>query len=335
MELFYRIAMVSLTSCIILLLAFGHVGSLLLDSVLVSRRAANQNSLLAFHSQQQRSILKFKEADVNLDWDDNDEEENSDDDDDHLNSAQRSSVRRRYKLVSLVYASLGATLLFMPDKTLTKKLASKLGGAAGFGVAAGVSRMLLDATTEGRLHSPTTKRLNVGLLGFSFLGLLSVPGEAAFLPTAGPAMILTAIMTSARMLGVLAAYSGWSMGVIANQTNGSRITLMNPRRAATEIYGGAISSFKNLKVRQETKKTTLTYRNCLLLVSASMFSSLMEGLFYVRVSFTIFTMRWCFTYEGSADCVSSLVLTVSFSVCSTMDRALENHCLISVCNGQG
>jgi len=221
-------------------------------------------------------ILNFKEPGV-VAWDEEDGEDR------HSNSAQLGSMRQRYKILRLVYAGLAATLFLMPDRTLTKKLATKLGGAAGFGVAAFIAWMLSDASAQGKLSHATNKRLSTGLLGFSILGVPSVPGEAAFFTTAGPAIVLSAIMTVARIGGAIVAYSGWSICVMAQQSSG-RIPLMGPRKLLNEITDGITTTFKSLKVRKENRKRSLTYRNCLLLVSASMLSSLAEGIFYIRVS---------------------------------------------------
>ena len=200
--------------------------------------------------------------------------------------AQKSSMRTKYRMLSIAYACIFSTLIVIPDRTLTKKLASKLGGAGGFGVAAGVSWMLSSANDNERLHSQTSRRLNVGLLGFSSLGLLAVPGEAAFTTTAGAAMVLAAAMNAARILGIIAAYTGWSMGVgpSSEQFAEERVRLLAPRKAAGELWTGAKATIKSLKVTKESKKRSLTYRNCALLVTMSMISCLMEGIFYMRVS---------------------------------------------------
>ena len=209
---------------------------------------------------------------------------------------QKSSMRRKYKMLSIAYGAIAAILIVMPDRTLTKKLATKLGGAGGFGVAAGVSWMLSSANDKGRLHSQISRRLNVGLLGFSSLGLLAVPGEAAFTTTAGAAMILTAAMNAARIMGIIAAYTGWSMGVgvetpSSEQFAEERVRLLTPRKAAGELWAGAKATVKSLKITKENKKRSLTYRNCALLATISMMSCLMEGIFYMRVSFAQITSQ--------------------------------------------
>lgn len=206
-----------------------------------------------------------------------------------FSGAQKAFMGRKYKILSIAYAFVAVTLIIIPDRTLSKKLASKLGGAGGFGVAAGVSWLLKNALDEGRLHCQISRRLNVGLLGFSSIGLLAVPGEAAFLNTAGAAMILTVAMNAARILGIITAYFGWSMGVetkmnrFGESTNES-IRLLRPRKVARELWTGAMTTVKGLKVTKESKKRSLTYRNCALLVFISMTSCLMEGVFLMRVS---------------------------------------------------
>lgn len=240
------------------------------------------------------------------------------------NLAQKQSMRNKYNLLSIVYAFVAATLLLMPDRTLTKKLASKLGAAGGFGVAAALARMLAEATNKGRLHSPTYKRLNVGLLGFSFLGLSSVPGEAAFLPTAGSAVILAAVMNATRILGVIVSYSGWSMGVVnpvSVQPSDRNVALLSPKKATEELMSGSFSTFKDLKVQKENKKKSLTYRNFLLLVLVSMVSCLLEGIFCVRYyGSTLGKSMFDISLQWSGVARLFLISTVMFSLKDLADR---------------
>lgn len=180
---------------------------------------------------------------------------------------------KSFKSLSFVYTIMAAILFAMPDRTMTQKLATKWGGAAGFGVAAAVARLLhVNHKREGVVLDPVTqKRLIIGLYGFSFLGLLAVPGEAAFLPTALGAMILTGVLNAAKLWGVLVSFAG--LGI-----------LKAPWKSMQELLQGTLNTMKGLRVTKEAKKRSLTYRNCLLLVLAGMGSSLMEGIFYIRVS---------------------------------------------------
>ena len=257
-----------------------HTPSRMLEAKLERKRWPSSTHLAVPYLQ--KSLLKASSADAASLEDDQPQYK--------YNDAQKESMRQKYKVLSIVYAFLATTLVLMPDRTLTKRLASKLGAAGGFGVAAGISRILSDANDKERLHSATYKRLNVGLLGFSLFGLLSVPGEAAFLPTAGSAMVLTAVMNSARILGVIVSYTGWSMGVasrpVLGQPTVGSIALLTPRKAVEELATGTLATFKGLKVQKVNKKKSLTYRNCMLLVWVSMVSCFLEGLFCMRVSVT-------------------------------------------------
>lgn len=191
-------------------------------------------------------------------------------------TVSKEQVSQLYELGQYVFAAMGVLLLLMPDRTMTTLLATKCGGAAGFLMAAGLSYILVGANEHDRLGSDTYKRLNVGLLGFSVLGLLAIPGEAGFFPTAVPAFILSGLVTVVRLYGVTAAYVGWSRGVDKNET-----MKFKPKKLLRELYKGTIETVKGLRV--QTAKKALTYRNCLLLVGVGIFSSFMEWIFDLRV----------------------------------------------------
>ncbi|GKY96145.1 hypothetical protein MPSEU_000574500 [Mayamaea pseudoterrestris] len=116
-------------------------------------------------------------------------------------------------MASYMFGFMGAVLLVMPDHTVNTMVSSKLGGAAGYGIASGLCYILQGATNHDRLKSVTYKRLNIGLLGFSLMSLAAVPGEAGFLPTFVPALLLSLVATIVRLLGAFAAYSGWVQGL--------------------------------------------------------------------------------------------------------------------------
>lgn len=175
----------------------------------------------------------------------------------------------------ILFGFTGVLLLLMPDRTLTTLLAAKWGGAAGFGMASGLCYILKGANDHNRLSSDTYKRLNLGLLGFSAIGLFSIPGEAAFLPEAVPAILLTAVMTLLRAFGCVVAFRGWKRGVVFD----------DGRWALKGIVGEFTQGTKEtlIGLRVQSKKKALTYRNCLLLVCLGIFSSFMEGLFNIEV----------------------------------------------------
>lgn len=189
----------------------------------------------------------------------------------------RVQLTKFYTSGQYLFTAMGMVLLFMPDRTMTTLLATKTGGAAGFLIAGGLSYILNGANKHDRLSSDTYKRLNVGLLGFFLFGLSAVPGEAAFLPTALPAILLSMVTSVMRVYGTIMAYLGWRQGVDLPSS-----PVLAPKAMLLELWQGTKATAKGLKVQQAKK--ALTYRNCLLLVCFGIFSSLMEGIFNIRVS---------------------------------------------------
>jgi hypothetical protein len=191
----------------------------------------------------------------------------------------RESMDVAYGHARTVLTILAIILVLMPDKTLTRRIATKWGGAAGFGMAAGVSNILKNANEHERLSSDTYKRINFGLLGFSVLGLAGCPGEAAFFPTAVPAMILSLIMMIVRLFTAMVAYRGWTAGIAENVT------------PAQELVAGTKSNLQGLKVAKKDKKKSLAYRNLLLLVFFGIVLNFMGGVFDIRVSLHILVVK--------------------------------------------
>jgi hypothetical protein len=187
-----------------------------------------------------------------------------------IDSSAKETMAKSYKLSTILFGLLSAWILFIPDATLGKKIASKVGGAAGFGMASGVSNILAGANDRNHLQSDTYKRLNLGLLGFSVLGLAAFPGEAAYFNTARPAILTSLVMTVAKVFGAVVSYKGWILGIAKGQT------------VKEELVQSIKDNFKGLKVQK--KKYAGAYRNFLLLVFAGLFSTVMEGIFNMRVS---------------------------------------------------
>jgi NhaP-type Na+/H+ or K+/H+ antiporter len=117
--------------------------------------------------------------------------------------------------------------------------------------------VLSKATQKDRLSSDTFKRGNLGLFGFSVLGVAALPGEAVFWPHPTPAIATAAILTIVRIVGVVVSIWGWRYGILKGVSQDVARTISEDSRV------------------QEQKKS-LFYRNALLLVSFSMFSSIME-----------------------------------------------------------
>ena len=184
-------------------------------------------------------------------------------------SGDKKSLMDAYRIGTIVFGSMGVVLLFMPDRTMTTLIASKLGGAAGFGIASGLCHILKGATEHDRLQSDTYKRLNIGLLGFSLMSLPAIPGEASFLPTFVPALFLSIVATLARIFGCFISYQGWVQGM------GGKAA---PRTLLRDVFKGAKETLGGLRVKNKGK----LYRNFLILVILAAFSSLMDGIFNVR-----------------------------------------------------
>jgi len=147
------------------------------------------------------------------------------------------------------------------------------GAAAGFGIAAGICNILKGANRADRLASDTYKRLSIGLIGFCAIGLVAVPGEAAFVALPGNAAVVFTV--GVRMLGLAVASVGWKRGVVF--VEGTKT-----HSSAKAVLAKISKAAKGLRVQNERK--ALTYRNCFLLVVAGMTSNFMEFIFDLRVS---------------------------------------------------
>ena len=175
-----------------------------------------------------------------------------------------------------IFGAAALLILAMPDRTMTTLLATKLGGSAGFALAAGLCHVLQGAATHDRLSSDTYKRLNIGLLGFCALGLAAVPGEGAFMNSATHALVVTMLLTFIKLFGTVLSLMGWKRGI---QIDGG-MKACTPNRMLRELVTGTKETVQGLKIG--SNKKALTYRNCLLLVTMGILSSFMEGLFNIR-----------------------------------------------------
>jgi hypothetical protein len=196
--------------------------------------------------------------------------------------SKKQRLTKAYNLSTGLFGVASLILFGIPDRTLTKKLATKWGGAAGFGLAAYWSHVLSKAAQKDRLSSDTYKRGNLGLFGFSVLGLAALPGEAGFWPHATPAIATSAILTIVRIVGAVVSIWGWKVGILKG---------VSPIQ---ELWNGCKNNLRGLRVQE--KKKSLFYRNALLIVLFSMFSSVMEWNFQLRVSqirsFGHVTVKW-------------------------------------------
>lgn len=219
---------------------------------------------------------------------------------------------KAYEVGQYAFGAAAVVILAIPDRTLTTLLATKWGGAAGFVIAGGLCRILRDANKNDRLGSDTYKRLNLALLGFAGLGLTAIPGEAAFMNTAGSAMILSGLLTTLRLFGTFLAFTGWKRGVL--ETNDEA----TPKRFLGELVQGSKDTIKGLKVTNGKK--ALTYRNCLLLVCFGILSSFMEGIFNIRFR-KEFTRTWFeISLQWSAVARLFMIATMIYSLKDAAER---------------
>jgi len=216
------------------------------------------------------------------------EEKNNEEEIITQNLLSNSSLRRRYKVASTLLGSLGLALFVIPDKTHTVRLATKWGGAAGFGLASGVSYILAEAASRNQLGSDSYKLLNLGLLGFSVIGLFSVPGEAAFHPNLGPAMALILSMFLVRLFSCMVSFNGWKQGTLQSDDDEQKY---RDHSLLKELLIGTMSTIGGLRTKH---KRGNGYRNLLLLVVAGMFSSILQGLNLMEHSRPLFdvSLQW-------------------------------------------
>jgi hypothetical protein len=199
-------------------------------------------------------------------------------------------IKTRYALSTVLFGCIAVLLFFLPDKTGGKQLASKFGGAAGFGLASGISYILASppsslqtAVASSSSRSSTIRRvsttntyadtdtntylrLHLGLLGFCVLGFGAIPGEAAFCRTAGPAMVAYCAMSCARLVGAVTAFRGWKAGITLRQEQAQRQEQQQEEQQKQQESGGIsiTRSSPPLSLAQEvwkgTKETFLGFK---------------------------------------------------------------------------
>jgi hypothetical protein len=195
------------------------------------------------------------------------------------NESNLHDLSPAYKLGQYGFMLASVVILIIPDQTMTTLLATKLGGSAGFAIAAGLCHILRTANIQNRLRSDTYKRLNLGLFGFCLIGLSAIPGEAAFFTSLLATRIVAGMLTLLKLYGTGLAWNGWKRGVTTTATN-TTTSKFSANEIFLELAQGVQSTIKGLKV--ESTKKALTYRNCLLLLFGGILSSFMEGLFNMR-----------------------------------------------------
>jgi len=202
----------------------------------------------------------------------------------HETNNYKDILNKNYEISQYTCSAIAILLLIIPDRTLTTLLATKVGGAAGFAMAARLSTILRKANREDRLNSNTYKRLNLGMLGFAVAGLVAIPGEAGFFPRAIPSMITWALLTGVRGHLLYTSFQGWMTGIDKRELTLTGTTSRRTetiRRLWEEVRGGTDDTLGGLLVKDS--KRALTYRNCLLVSMFGTLSAILEGFFNMRV----------------------------------------------------
>jgi len=145
--------------------------------------------------------------------------------------------QKAYRISAMLHLLSSLTIFIMPNRMeptlLHRYPASKVGGATGFALAAGISYILgnggdprsrdgriplgssgtdtdIDTYPESSSNETTTnKKLHFGIMMFSFIGMLAVPGEASFHPSFQGAMGVFGIMSLARFMSAWVGFKGW------------------------------------------------------------------------------------------------------------------------------
>ncbi len=176
--------------------------------------------------------------------------------------------------------------------------ATKLGGALGFAVAAGVSRILHKYTSaegdvekeeESVLDADSCRKLNFGLLSFSLVGLFAVPGEAS-LSYSSTGSIATstfalAVQYVSRVVGLLAAFRGWisSNGIQLRKGEGQK------RGFVKDLRNGLMQTWASDEIDgDESVKKNSIYSTVFMCTLLGMVNNAMTFQHVKKVSFDIF-----------------------------------------------
>lgn len=216
----------------------------------------------------------------------------------------KDKLTKRYKIGSILFGLVSVILATMPDRTKAVKLGSKYAGSAGYGLAAGTCHILADATSNDRLSSDTYKRLNGGLFFFCFISLFAIPGEAAFHPQFGPAILLMMAMAFMKGWGCSVAYEGWKTGVEESSGRNASVTA---KQLAAEFGHGIKSTASGIF---RTPRKGFVYLLYLLVVLAGGFSAVMEAQFYMKYSAPLFDISLQWSAFARLVLVSSMVYSL-------------------------
>ena len=226
-------------------------------------------------------------------------------------SPAKDVLTSAYRSGSYVFMAIAAILFVIPDHTATLQLGAKFGGAAGCAIAGGLCNILASANDKDRLSSDTYVRLNLGLLGFSGVGLFFVPAEAGFFFRASPAIALSLVLTLAQAYGALLSFLGWRRGV--DPTGRLPVEAL-----AQEVKEGTISTLKGLRV--EHAKQARGYRNCLCLVVLGLLANIVEGNFNYRYMEAFHRSWFEVSLNGSAVSRLFMISTMIYSLKDAGER---------------
>ena len=188
--------------------------------------------------------------------------------DDSMDRVSESLIQEPYKWCKWTFAFASLYLFVIPDKTWTKELASKWGGAAGYGIGSYIFHILNERDLDNDNDVDFYKRLQLGLAGFCAFGLLALPGEAAFWPSPSMAILSSLLLTFVKLFGLLVSFEGWKKNLDMRWNN--------------ELWYGWLNNLKSLKVSD--RKKGLFYRNSLLLIWLGIISNGFQSFFQLRVS---------------------------------------------------
>lgn len=251
-----------------------------------------------YHSARKQSVLFLSTPD-----------ENSNDETSIAFRNGNERLTKRFHIGSILFGLVSAILFTMPDRSKAVQLASKYGGAAGYGLAAGTCRLVADAARNNRLSSDTYKRLNIGLFGFCFISFFSIPGEAAFHPQFGPAILLMMVMTFLKVWGCNLAFDGWKTGVHESNDN----TSMTSKQLAKTFGKGVKSTVRSIF---HTPRKGFVYLLYLMVVLAGGFSAVQEAQFYMSYNAPLLNI----SLEWSALARLFLISTMVFSLKDASER---------------
>jgi hypothetical protein len=227
-----------------------------------------------------------------------------------------------YGIAHKVYTTLGLLLLFSPGGTTDKWLPTKFGGAGGYLVAGQLCNILQTACKAGRLRSDTYKRLNIGLCFFG-ITWWALPAEAGFVAKASSAVLLTVLLSAAKVFGVVLGLHGWQYGVNPEsgpQQEGVKLFgFVQPLILAQSLLEGTWDTLKGC-VRVQYPKKALAYRNLLLLVVAGIISTMFQGWFDVRYSEAFDRSALDFSLEWSTLSRLGMISTMIYSLKDAAER---------------